>query len=74
MPSMKFLSMLCALLAVFGLHAAELKLLTPEEKAAGWKLLFNGQDLSGWRLFGKQTPPGEGWKAENGILKKLAKV
>ena len=37
-------------------------------------LLFNGKDLSGWRLYGKQAPPGEGWKVENGILKKLAKV
>ena len=71
---MKSLSMVCALLAVFSLHGAELKPLTPEEKAAGWKLLFNGQDLSGWRQFGKQTPPGEGWKVEDGALKKLAKV
>ncbi|MHC4877458.1 MAG: 3-keto-disaccharide hydrolase [Planctomycetota bacterium] len=23
--------------------------LSPEEKAAGWQLLFNGQDLSGWK-------------------------
>jgi hypothetical protein len=37
-------------------------------------LLFNGKDLSGWRIYGKQAPPGEGWKVENGILKKLAKV
>lgn len=71
---MKSLSMVCALFAMFSVHAAEVKPLTAEEKAGGWKLLFNGQDLSGWRQFGKQTPPGEGWKAENGILKKLAKV
>jgi pimeloyl-ACP methyl ester carboxylesterase len=36
--------------------------------------LFNGKDLTGWRQYGKQAPPGEGWKAENGVLKKLAKV
>jgi len=36
--------------------------------------LFNGKDLSGWRQYGKQAPPGEGWKVEDGILKKLAKV
>src|ERR1043166_7565421 len=23
--------------------------LSPEEKAAGWKLLFNGKDLEGWQ-------------------------
>jgi len=47
--------------------------LTAREKAAGWKLLFNGRDTSGWRVFGKQTPPGPGWKVEEGVLKKLAK-
>jgi hypothetical protein len=36
--------------------------------------LFNGKDLSGWRLYGKQVEPGSGWKVENGILKKVAKV
>jgi hypothetical protein len=36
--------------------------------------LFNGKDLSGWRLYGKQVEPGGGWKVENGILKKIAKV
>jgi pimeloyl-ACP methyl ester carboxylesterase len=39
-----------------------------------WIPLFNGKDLNGWRLYGKQSPPGEGWKAEDGILKKKAKV
>ena len=71
---MKALSIFCALLAAYGVSAAELKPLTAEEKAAGWRLLFNGEDLSGWRQFGKQTPPGPGWKVEDGILKKLAKV
>ena len=71
---MKALSIFCALLAAYGVSAAEFKPLTVEEKAAGWRLLFNGEDLSGWRLFGKQTPPGPGWKVEDGILKKLAKV
>src|ERR1043166_9238558 len=46
--------------------------LTAAEKAAGWKLLFNGTDLSGWRQVGKQTPPGAGWVVEDGVLKKLA--
>jgi len=71
---MKALSIVCALLATFSVRAAELNQLTAEEKAAGWKLLFNGKDLSGWRQYGKQTPPGEGWKVQDGVLKKLAKV
>lgn len=47
--------------------------LSPGEKAAGWKLLFDGQSLQGWRPYGKKTAPEAGWKVEGGILKKLAK-
>ncbi len=71
---MKSFSTLCALLAAFAVPAAELNQLTAEEKAAGWKLLFNGRDTSGWRQFRKPTPPGAGWRAEEGMLKKLAQV
>jgi 3-keto-disaccharide hydrolase len=41
--------------------------LTPEEKAAGWKLLFDGKSLAGWRGFKTETPPA-GWKAVDGTL------
>ncbi|HVJ47065.1 MAG TPA: DUF1080 domain-containing protein [Luteolibacter sp.] len=61
---------LLALTAISPLRAE----LTDAEKAAGWKLLFNGKDLTGWRAFNKQTPPGEGWKVEDGILIKPAKA
>lgn len=74
---MKFFSILWAALAALAalqLHAVEPNQLTAEEKAAGWKLLFNGHDLEGWRQFGKQSPPGPGWKVEDGVLKKTAKV
>ena len=49
--------------------------LTAEDQAAGWRSLFDGHSLAGWRLYGKPaaaSPIGPGWKAENGILKKLA--
>jgi hypothetical protein len=55
------------------LQAQSPKALTAEEKAAGWKLLFDGQSLQGWRLYNKKAAPQSGWKAEYGILKKLAK-
>lgn len=42
--------------------------------AAEWRELFNGQDLTGWRPYGKKSPPGPGWKVEDGTLHKLAKV
>jgi hypothetical protein len=53
--------------------AETLNTLTSAEKAAGWKLLFNGESLQGWRLYNKKTGPETGWKAEDGILKKVAK-
>jgi len=52
--------------------AQPLNTLTAEETAAGWKLLFDGQSLQGWRLYNKKAVPGGGWKVEDGILKKLA--
>ena len=46
---------------------AQMPTLTAEEKAAGWKLLFDGQSLAGWR--GYQTPAApSGWRAVNGEL------
>lgn len=51
--------------------AQPLNTLTLEEKQTGWRLLFDGQSLKGWRAYGKQSPPGAGWKAEDGLLKKI---
>lgn len=41
--------------------------LTAAEKAAGWKLLFDGKTTKGWRNYNKQTI-GERWKVADGIL------
>lgn len=41
--------------------------LTADEKAAGWKLLFDGTTLAGWRSYKSETPP-TGWRASNGEL------
>jgi hypothetical protein len=52
------------------------ELTTAEEKAAGWRPLFDGHSLTGWRLYGKPagTTIGPGWRVENGILKKIAGI
>jgi len=71
---MKLLSLCFGLAAAVALHAAEPTSLTAAQQAAGWKPLFNGKNLDGWRLYGKPTPPGEGWKVEDGLLHKLPKV
>jgi hypothetical protein len=43
--------------------------LTPEEKSAGWKLLFDGRSFAGWQNPGKRTPPGDSFTIEDGCLK-----
>jgi len=50
---------------------AEINTLTPEEKADGWQMLFNGHDLVNWRAYGSEARPGAGWKVDDGVLKKL---
>ena len=52
--------------------AAELNQLSSEEKASGWKLIFDGHSTEGWRGYGKESFPTNGWKVEDGLLKKIA--
>jgi hypothetical protein len=47
--------------------SAEPNSLTPEEKAAGWRLLFDGKTLDGWRGF-KTEAPDAGWHVKDGAL------
>jgi cytochrome c len=41
--------------------------LSENEKAEGWKLLFDGKTTSGWRTF-KSDKAGSAWKAKDGAL------
>lgn len=45
-----------------------LNTLTAQEKANGWKLLWNGKNLVGWRSATHPGLPKEGWTVEDGIL------
>jgi hypothetical protein len=47
--------------------AAAPNTLTAAEKTAGWKLLFDGRSLEGWRGY-KAEAVGEGWKVQDGAL------
>jgi len=49
---------------------AEANTLTAAEKKAGWRLLFDGKTLDGWRGFHKETVPA-GWAVEDGCIKKV---
>lgn len=44
--------------------------LTTDEKAAGWKLLFDGATTTGWRAVDKETFPDLSWAVVDGTLKR----
>jgi hypothetical protein len=46
--------------------------LTKEERASGWKLLFDGKTLAGWRGLGYDSVPTAHWKVDHGTIKKIA--
>ena len=57
-----------AAVLVFTLGAADNQL-TPQEKAAGWKLLFDGRTFDHWIDNTKKSPPGTSFTIEDGCLK-----
>jgi hypothetical protein len=50
-----------------GKKEQKMNTLTKKEVAKGWKLLFNGNNLTNWKHFNGGEPTG--WKVENGIMK-----
>jgi hypothetical protein len=46
---------------------SKINALADEEKAAGWKLLFNGENLTGWHNF-KRQGVRPGWQVKDGVL------
>jgi len=47
-------------------QSEQINTLTQKEKTEGWRLLFNGKNLDGWRKFqGKEI---SGWKVIDGVL------
>ena len=55
-----------ALSLVAGVHAAEPNALSPDEKSAGFELLFTGTDLAGWK-------PGGNCKTADGAIPREGK-
>ncbi len=45
--------------------------LSQKEQEEGWELLFDGESTEGWRGYGKDSFPDEGWVIEDGTLKVL---
>ena len=46
--------------------------LTPQERASGWRLLWDGQTSKGWRSVRSQEFPTKGWVIRDGMLIVLA--
>src|SRR5262245_23886936 len=46
--------------------------LTPEEKAAGWRLLWDGKTTDGWRSVKSDKFPAKGWEIQDGALTVIA--
>jgi Domain of Unknown Function (DUF1080) len=51
--------------------AAQPNQLTEAERAAGWRLLFDGSTLRGWRGLGRDTVPTAHWTVEDGAIRKI---
>lgn len=46
--------------------------LTAADRAAGWRLLFDGRSFAGWRGLGYPGVPTGHWAIEDGTIKKIA--
>ena len=64
--------MITAILVLFLQSSPSPNTLTPAERTAGWRLLFDGRTLAGWRGIGYDTVPSAHWVVVNGAIKKIA--
>ena len=70
MKNIRAFALLFALIATTRFAVAEdanINTLTDAEKAAGWKLLFDGKTFDGWHNF-KQDGIRDGWQIKDGAL------
>src|SRR5512143_3915527 len=70
-PVVVFVSVLvlaCAGWASAGQTGPEPNTLTAAERAAGWKLLFDGRTMTGWRGAYLEGLPARGWAVRDGML------
>ena len=66
------LAAICALCLAGGASGARAQnRLTSAEKAAGWKLLFDGRSFAGWRCLGFDTVLTARWQIRDGTIRKV---
>lgn len=73
MKQSRFLLFLVLALAASAGRAGDLNQLSAAEQKDGWRLLFNGRDLDGWRTYNPGGKIGDGWAVEDSLLIKKAK-
>jgi hypothetical protein len=67
-----WLILLIGATAALGADGPSPNTLAPDEKLAGWTLLFDGRTMNGWDDPRAKTPPGDAWTIEEGCLKAIA--
>jgi hypothetical protein len=73
MTGFRIKTLLCVCAAFVSIAGAAAAELSPDEKSAGWKLLFDGSSTAGWRSLGKKEFPEKGWEVQEGCLHHIAK-
>lgn len=71
--SMRLLSIASLAVGFQVLAADPANELSSQEKAAGWKFLFDGQTTKGWHSFKRDSFPTKGWEVQDGWLHCLGK-
>jgi hypothetical protein len=72
LPSLRLAA--CAfglVLATVSAHAQKPNQLTAAERAAGWRLLFDGKSFDGWRGLGYDSVPSSHWRITGGAIEKI---
>ena len=60
------ITLIAGSMLLFSFYKQKDNTLTTAEKKAGWKLLFDGKTLDGWRMF--KNKPADCWDVKNGEL------
>ncbi len=68
MKMFRWLVVACACAIALSAAAQAPNALTPQEKAAGWHLLFDGATTAGWRSTRSPGFPATGWEVKDGLL------
>jgi hypothetical protein len=66
--SIRIFAILGMCFAGLSFAAAQDNALTPKEIKQGWKLLFDGKTMNGWRGAFRDTLPTKGWEVKDGML------